>query len=574
MRIGLSAMTAALERFFELGYSRPQASLYESFLTAKMVARIKGDEEPNVADVNDVVLRIFGLAPDRELGRLYPFRYDWKGAVESGRRTVWNNTTRNQTNLATTIFERGDFRGGLLPDAARRIAESIRGGGKVLPPRQALVCLVLHDHQFSPGDDWEAAEHLLLDRLGMSPEELEAITEPATLGEPLLGEPEWDIAELPDRLAPTAAAEIVGPGVNTPVDPTAATAVVVDPRVKRMLMRSIERYPCILLVGPPGTGKGRLLSWLVQTVADDPASLGFDAGLDPNPMWRTPDESWTAFDLIGGLLPGEGGSLQWSRGLLLNCLAENRWLVLDETNRADMDKIMGPLLTWLSGQEVEVGRTDAASDTPIHLAWGESHLCTAEDPGEVGVSTRFVAGRDWRLLGTYNPLDAQRVFRFGLALTRRFVTVPIPAMLSGQFENLLGRQHPHLSTTSQALLGGLYEAHLGAQATSLGPAVFLRMAQYLAGPDGEAEPEDDGEPEGGDAHGADQDGGVPQGGEQREDPLVRLVAEAYMLSVGKYLATYDNQTVEKLRERLIASEHPMAGEATWTWILKQRAVLG
>jgi len=574
MRIGMSAMTAALSRFRELGYSTAEASLYESFLTAKLVAANGNGVEPSVANVNEAVLQIFALAPGHELGRLYPFRYDWKGVEDSGRRTVWNNTTRRQTNLATSIFEGGDFRRGLRPDASQLVRERIRNRDKSLPPRQALVCLVLHDHQFSPGDDWETAERILLDRLGLSRDELEAITESTALGEPLLSDPEWDAAALPDGLAPPAAVEIVGPGSDTSVDPTAETAVVVDPRVKRMLMRSIERYPCILLVGPPGTGKGRLLAWAIQKVAADPASFGFDSGLDPNPMWRTPDESWTAFDLIGGLLPSEGGGLQWSRGLLLNCLSENRWLVLDETNRADMDKIMGPLLTWLSGQEVEVGRTDATSDTPIHLAWGEDHSCAAEDPETVGVSTRFVAGRDWRLLGTYNPLDAQRVFRFGLALTRRFITVPIPAILGGQFENLLRRQHPELSNTSVSVLVGLYEAHLAAAATRLGPAVFLRMARYLAGSDGGAQVEADDEPEEDSNDRAGDGAGGPQDGEPEESPLVRLAAEAYVLSVGKYLATYDDETIKMLGDRLTADGNPMSGSRTWAWVLDQRAVLG
>jgi hypothetical protein len=113
----------------------------------------------------------------------------------------------------------------------------------------------------------------------------------------------------------------------------------------------------------------------------------------------------------------------------MNCIRDDRWLVLDETNRADMDKIMGPVLTWLSEQEVEIARTRPTGGQPIHLGWADSpeSRVSTEDGPEGAI--RYLAGKDWRLLGTYNPQDAQRVFRFGQALSRRFVLVPIPALL-------------------------------------------------------------------------------------------------------------------------------------------------
>lgn len=302
-----------------------------------------------------------------------------------------------------------------------------------------------------------------------------------------------------------------------------------------MLRRAVASYPAVLLVGPPGTGKGTLLLWLFSEIRSDPAAFGMEAGPDPAPMWRTPDESWTAYELVGGLAPEANGELSWTAGALPNAIAENRWLVLDETNRADMDKIMGPLLTWLSGQEVEVGRTLAHGGQPVQIGWGTDRASTVTE----GDQRRFLAGVDWRLLGTYNPQDAQLVFRFGVALARRFAQVPVPAIDRGQFETLLESQHPGLPVDAATAIADLYEAHLDADETTLGPAVFLRLAQYLV----------------------------------EGDDLAKVLAEAYLVNVGKYLATYDDATFESLRNRVVDERGTLMPDE-WAWLAEQRDTLG
>ena len=182
-------------------------------------------------------------------------------------------------------------------------------------------------------------------------------------------------------LGPQEAVTVEAPAVaGSPLLPSEAAniTVVVDSRVERMLRLALTAYSSILLVGPPGTGKGTLLKWLIAEAQREPEKYGFEPAFDPNPLWRTPDESWTAFDLIGGLAPDRSGVLSWAPGALLNAIAGNRWLVLDETNRADMDKIMGPLLTWLSKQEVELGTTGVNGGASIHLGWSPGRASKVE----------------------------------------------------------------------------------------------------------------------------------------------------------------------------------------------------
>ncbi len=536
MHIGQAAMTAALEDLRELGWSTKFVSLYESFLVAKWFERHgRYSGQPTIDDANRAVTELFVFDPDHENGRLSAFRYDWKVTAASGRKTVWNNTTR-APKVATSIFRGDDIRMGLRPEAAAVVQQHL--DGLDLPSIQALACLVLRDQDFPPNARWDDAVGRLHAALDITEAELARITAPRTLGPALLTDPEWSMTGLPEHLAPPALVAAAPPSKGGAV----GSDVIVSSRTERMLRRAVTNFTSILLVGPPGTGKGQLVRWIAEEVRDNPVNFGFPEGTDPNPMWRTPDESWSAFEVIGGLAPREG-ELAWSNGILLNSLAEQRWIVLDETNRADMDKIMGPSLTWLAGQDVEVGRTAAHDGHPVMLGWSHEAASAATDPSGVGQPTTFVAGTNWRLLGTYNPQDAQRVFRFGQALSRRFTTVPVPALSPGEFESLLNSRCPAMDDDAKASIVGLYSAHYASVETVLGPAVFLRAGAYL---DHAEQPESTEE----------------------------LVAEAYVLSLGKYLSSFDDHVFESLGRRVVEDEDAALSETQWTWVAQQREILG
>jgi len=261
------------------------------------------------------------------------------------------------------------------------------------------------------------------------------------------------------------------PMVAPPSQDIVEPLVQVDDRVRRMVRRAIRSASAVILVGPPGTGKTALLREAIREAAVRP------------PLWATPDESWTTRELVGGDTIIEG-KLQFRPGWVLQAVAANRWLVLDEANRADMDRIFGGLLTWLSGGTVQLGTTSTDPTAPhIHLGWNVGHdecatINADGDPTATG-AVKYLAGDGWRLLGTYNALDAQRVFRFGAALGRRFVRVPIPAPEPSMFNAALDAQHGGISDAARRGIEGLYAAHHAQEATQLGPALFLAMCNYL-----------------------------------------------------------------------------------------------
>lgn len=549
MKISQEAMEDALGDFLELQYSRDLASLYESYLVAKWF-EANELEHPQISDANDAVDAIFALSPAHTLGRLYPFRYDWTKTESSGRKTVWNNTTRRRSTLAASIFNRGgeedvrDIRHGLQSTAARQVREAIASKNKRFPRWTSLACLILREYEFNDEEDWSDVRALLKLRLNITEDDLESITNQPNDRLPLLTDVEWRIDLLPDKLAPRESAGRKQLGITEHErSANEIVEVVLDRRVEKMLKQSVSKYPFIMLVGPPGTGKGTLIKWLIEDISIGPTKYGFKEDFRPSSLWRTPDESWSAFELIGGYVPNSEGTLEWSPGLMLDALAEERWLILDEANRADMDRIMGPLLTWLSEQDVEVGRTRPHDGESIVLGWtkdSENRVHAGTD----GSPVKYLAGSHWRMFGTYNPQDALRVFRFGQALSRRFVIVPIPAISSGQFEELLDSNYGSLGDDYSNMITGLYSAHLQDKDTTLGPAVFLRMARYLY-------------PIGSDTDIVD------------DKSMKDQVAEAYVMNVGKYLASYDDDIMNTLMYRVL-EEWPVFSEIQWDWILAQR----
>jgi len=402
----------------------------------------------------------------------------------------------------------------------------------------------------------------------------------------------WEMARIIERSGgPTAPrlleyfpdAQVVHPAkISTasaskgPAGSLTTVPLVVGARIRRMIRLAIASAPAVMLVGPPGTGKTTLLQQVLDEIAADPSAYGFKH--EPSSKWVTPEESWTTRELVGGETVDESGRLRFALGRVLEAIREDEWLVLDEANRADMDKIFGGLLTWLAGHPVELGRASTDADAPtVRLGWSDTaeskvegvERLAAKDPGTDPIE--FLAGREWRLLGTYNALDAQRVFRFGQALGRRFVRVPIPALSIEEFADALeGHAHAlpvEVEEAVKACVVGLYAAHYAAQETTLGPALFFWMPEYVRVglelgllEDVEGDAYEDVELVDG------------QTGSHALSAVDQLLAEAYLSAAGVWLSKLEDEELDGLEERVLASS-ALTGEE-WTWIRSLLPALG
>jgi len=177
----------------------------------------------------------------------------------------------------------------------------------------------------------------------------------------------------------------------------------------------------LILQGPPGTGK----TTLARALAD-----AFEVHLFPS----TATSEWSPFHVVGGLRPRKDGGLDSALGVVpqavLDCAERVRaaegespsgdedglgatWLLIDEFNRADIDKAIGSLYTLLSSCE------------PSHLDQTPIDLWFEDGPADrsLWVPARF------RILGTMNDLDTSYVSTMSQGLRRRFqfITVGVPS---------------------------------------------------------------------------------------------------------------------------------------------------
>ena len=176
-------------------------------------------------------------------------------------------------------------------------------------------------------------------------------------------------------------------------------------------------------------------------------------------------------------MPRTNGTLDFEPGVVLRCLQRGRWLVIDELNRADIDKAFGPLF-----------------DAPRRnwRAAAESALCVAfpnvewqECRGPSGPKAHWRARRStvltpgWRLIGTLNLSDKATLFQLSFAFLRRFavVDVPLPGRLEYEafFDGLCGE----LSEAVRPTVVSCWGMSLAFGPRQLGPAILRDIALFL-----------------------------------------------------------------------------------------------
>src|SRR5699024_3978441 len=166
----------------------------------------------------------------------------------------------------------------------------------------------------------------------------------------------------------------------------------------------------IILTGPPGTGKSKLAKAICQAYGVESKMV-------------TASTNWSTYDTIGGYRPNRDGQLQFDPGIFLDAVKDketgeqkNEWLIIDEMNRADIDKAFGSLFSVLTGDTVQLPyEADNGKKVTLKMEGGQGTQGEEE----------YRIPKDWRIIGTMNTIDKASLFEMSYAFMRRFAFIPV-----------------------------------------------------------------------------------------------------------------------------------------------------
>lgn len=189
----------------------------------------------------------------------------------------------------------------------------------------------------------------------------------------------------------------------------------VDPAVYTLIEQTLKVKRHLMFYGPPGTGKTTIAEHVAKIVGKGDYKL------------VTGTADWTSQDIVGGYQPNSKGGITFMPGLVLDNF--NQPIIIDELNRVDIDKAIGPLFSVLSGQPTTLAYVFDPSAPPA----SRQRVRIFPKKLQTLAAHEFAPTSTWRLLATINTVDKASLYQMSYALSRRFawILIDVPSDLIG-----------------------------------------------------------------------------------------------------------------------------------------------